>query len=238
MKVIPDWLRKLVDNLLAPIASTLVAAGVSPNALTTIGLVTLVGSAASFGAGYVRVGGLLLLLSGVFDMLDGKVARGGARMTRFGAFYDSTLDRVGEAALFVGIVVFFLTGGVAGYLIVWAVATSVVAMAAWLTVSYARARAEGLMLDCKVGVAPRAERILGLGVPSLLFGAGPDGLLLFGMVTLLGLLAAATVVQRIVFVYRVTRGVNPDPRPHEPRIHEPVPALVESLEKGPSGDRA
>jgi len=74
-----------------------------------------------------------------------------------------------------------------------------------LIVSYARARAEGLSLDCKVGIAQRAERILGLGIPSLFIGAGPDGLVLFGIVAILGLMAVITVVQRILHVYHVTR---------------------------------
>jgi CDP-diacylglycerol--glycerol-3-phosphate 3-phosphatidyltransferase len=72
-------------------------------------------------------------------------------------------------------------------------------------VSYARARAEGLGLECKVGVAQRAERILGLGIPCLIWGAGPDGWLLFGVTTVLALLAAVTVVQRIAHVYVQTR---------------------------------
>ena len=142
-------------------------------------------------------------------MLDGRVARGGNRVTPFGAFYDSTLDRVGDAALFGGIALYFVRGGVRADLETPALAAALVALASIQIVSYARARAEGLSLDCKVGIAQRAERILGLGVPSLFVGAGPDGLVLFAIVVILGVLAAITVVQRIVHVHRVTRGELP-----------------------------
>jgi len=139
------------------------------------------------------------------EHVDGRVARGGNRVTPFGAFYDSTLDRMGDAALFGGIALYFVRGGVPANLQFVAVAAALVTLAAVLIVSYARARAEGLSLDCKVGIAQRAERILGLGIPSLFIGAGPDGLVLFGIVAILGLMAVITVVQRILHVYHVTR---------------------------------
>ncbi len=205
MSLIPKRLQHGLERTLAPVIDWLIASRVHPDALTSIGTLILVGSAVAFGFGYARIGGLLLLLSGVFDMLDGRVARGSGRPSKFGAFYDSTLDRVGELALFGGIALFFLTGGVSEPWVVWAVGISIVAMGASLIVSYARARAEGLGLDCKVGVAQRAERILGLGVPTLFFGAGPGGFLLLTIVTLLALVAVITVVQRILHVHKVTR---------------------------------
>ena len=120
---------------------------------------------------------LLLLLSGVVDTLDGQVARGGAMVTKFGAFYDSTLDRVGDGATFIGIGAFLLIAPDVAFRIP-AVIVCMVAILSSLLVSYARARAEGLGLDCKVGIAQRAERILGLGVASVLVGAGPTASLL------------------------------------------------------------
>lgn len=191
--------------MLVPLVDLLVAARVSPNAITTVGTLVTVLSGIAFASGAVRVGGALLLLSGVFDMLDGRVARAGAGTSKFGAFYDSTLDRVGESALFGGIVLYFARGGVPSGLLLWAIGATVAALAAGLIVSYARARAEGLGLECKVGIAQRAERILGLGAPTLFFGAGPDGLLLVGIVALLAVVAAITVGQRIVYVYQATR---------------------------------
>jgi CDP-diacylglycerol--glycerol-3-phosphate 3-phosphatidyltransferase len=138
-------------------------------------------------------------------------------VTPFGAFYDSTLDRVGDAALFGGIALFFARGGVPSPLMVWALSAALIALSATLIVSYARARAEGLSLDCKVGIAQRAERILGLGIPSLFIGAGPDGLVLLGIVALLAALSVITVGQRIAYVRRITRPAPARRDAREPR---------------------
>lgn len=226
MKLIPDRLRQLLETSIGPLVDGLIVARVSPNTLTTIGFLTLVGSAAAFGFAQVRWGGGLLLLSGVMDMLDGRVARGGGSMSKFGAFYDSTLDRIGEAALMAGITVFFLNGGVPADWVVWAVLASTIAMASGLIVSYARARAEGLMLDCKVGLVQRAERILGLGVPTMFFGAGRDGILLLSIVTVLAVLAVVTIIQRINHVYKLTRSATAE-RPST----VPLPNLADPLKE-------
>lgn len=204
MTIIPSPVRRAVEALLAPLVSGLIKAGVNPNVLTTIGALVLVGSGVAYGVGWVNLGGFLLLLSGVMDMLDGRVARGGNIVSKFGAFYDSTLDRVGESFLFGGIAVYFVTGGVGEEWRTAALVTTLVALSAGLTVSYARARAEGLQMECKVGVAQRAERILGLGIPTLFFGAGPGGFLLLGVVAILAVLAVITVGQRIHHVHRIT----------------------------------
>lgn len=184
-----------------PLVARLIRSGVRPNTITTIGTGLVLLSALVFGLGHVRIGGLLLLLSGVTDTLDGQVARGGAMVTKFGAFYDSTLDRVGDGATFIGIGAFFLTAPDVAYRIP-AVVACMVAILSSLLVSYARARAEGLGIDCKVGIAQRAERILLVGVCSLLVGAGPHALLLEGVVALLAVASVITVVQRFVYVYR------------------------------------
>ena len=211
MSLIPTPVRNVFERLLEPPVNALIRSNVSPNVITTIGTMVVLGSGLAFGVGQVRLAGALLLLSGIGDMLDGRVARGSNRVTPFGAFYDSTLDRVGDAALFGGIGMYFVRGGIRPDLVVPGLASALVALAAIQIVSYARARAEGLSLDCKVGIAQRAERILGLGVPSLFVGAGPDGLVLFAIVVILGILASITVVQRIVHVYRVTQAAQPHP---------------------------
>ena len=216
MNLIPGPVRRGFETSLGPLVERLVAWQVSPNALTTVGTTTLVAGAVAFGAGSVRLGAALLLLSGLFDMLDGRVARATGGTTKFGAFYDSMLDRIGESALFLGIGVYFLRGGIAPEWRTAAVVIAVVALAGSLLVSYARARAEGLDLECKVGIAQRAERILGLGAPTLFFGAGPDGLLLLTLVSLLAVVACVTVVQRIVHVYRIS-GSAPPPRTTQAR---------------------
>ncbi|MBI3081692.1 MAG: CDP-alcohol phosphatidyltransferase family protein [Gemmatimonadetes bacterium] len=161
MTLFPHWMQRPVDAVLAPMARSLGTSGVSPNAITTVGTLVLVGSGVAFAAAQVRLGALLLLLSGVCDMLDGKVARSNGLVTQFGAFYDSTLDRIGEAALFLGIAWYFVSGGVTGGLAPLAMAMTFIAAGAGMIVSYARARAEGLGLDCKVGIAQHPGECLG-----------------------------------------------------------------------------
>jgi CDP-diacylglycerol--glycerol-3-phosphate 3-phosphatidyltransferase len=184
-----------------PLVSRLIRAGVRPNTITTVGTGLVLVSAVAFGLGHIRLGGLLLLLSGITDTLDGQVARGGAMVTKFGAFYDSTLDRVGDGATFIGIGAFFLTAPDVAYRVAAAI-VCMIAILSSLLVSYARARAEGLGIDCKVGIAQRAERILLVGLPSVLVGAGPHALLLEAIVALLAAASVITVVQRFVYVYQ------------------------------------
>lgn len=209
-----------------PMVERLIRAGVRPNTITTIGTGLVLVSALAYAMGHVRLGGALLLLSGVADTLDGQVARGGAMVTRFGAFYDSTLDRVGDGATFIGIGAFLLTAPDVAYRVPAAI-VCMVAILSSLLVSYARARAEGLGLDCRVGIAQRAERILGLGVTSLVIGAGPRALVLEVVVLLLAFASVITVVQRFVYVFR-----NADPVEPEPRRRKAERAALDSLAKG------
>lgn len=231
MSLIPGFARRAFEASLAPLAGRLVAWRVKPNTITTIGTLVLVAAAVAYGADWVPLGGALLLLSGLFDMLDGQVARRSDRVTRFGAFYDSTLDRIGEAALFGGITVYFARSDLAELWKVTAVAVSVVALGAGLIVSYARARAEGLGLDCKVGIAQRAERVLGLGVPSLFFGAGPGGMVLMAVVAVLAATSVITVGQRIAYVRRVARDDS-----RKTQVRWPMAAVAEGSWKRRSGD--
>jgi CDP-diacylglycerol--glycerol-3-phosphate 3-phosphatidyltransferase len=209
VKLIAKPVEQAFYAVTAPVVKALIRGRVSPNAITTVGTLFVVISAVAFGLGAVRLGGLLYLVSGIVDTLDGQVARHNGQVTKFGAFYDSTLDRVGDGATFMGVAVYFLLAP--KDTVVYreaAVILSMVAIIASLLVSYARARAEGLGLDCKVGLVQRAERILVLGVPTLVFGAGPQGQLLFWVVTLLALASVVTVVQRFVYVYQVTEGAR------------------------------
>ena len=210
MNVIPQIVKDGFVRLVAPIARVAIRAGIRPNVITTIGTLIVVGSGVAFAVGSIRLGGLLLLLSGVFDILDGQVARQGAMMTTFGAFYDSTLDRVGEATVFAGLAIYFERGGVPPERQTLALGIALTALAMSMLVSYARARAEGLGLDCKVGIAARAERIFLLGAPALLFGPGRNGMLLFWLVAILALAATITVVQRVLYVARIA---DTAPRP-------------------------
>jgi CDP-diacylglycerol---glycerol-3-phosphate 3-phosphatidyltransferase len=190
-----------------PLVERLIRAGVRPNTITTIGTGLVLISAVVYATGHIRIGGLLLLLSGVADTLDGQVARGGAMVTRFGAFYDSTIDRVGDGATFIGIGAFLLTAPDVAYRTP-AVILCMIAILGSVLVSYARARAEGLGIDCKVGIAQRAERVLGLGLASLVFGAGRHALLLEAIVALLAVASIITVVQRFVYVHQYAGKVD------------------------------
>ena len=219
-------LEKPFYTAVNPLVARLIRAGVRPNTITTVGTGLVLVSALAYGMGHIRLGGLILLLSGIADTLDGQVARGGAMVTRFGAFYDSTLDRVGDGATFIGIGAYLLMAPDIAHRIP-AVILCMVAILSSLLVSYARARAEGLGLDCKVGIAQRAERILGLGLASLLVGAGPRGIVLEAIVALLAVASTITVVQRFVYVYR-----NADPVPAEPRPRSRERAALDSLAKG------
>jgi CDP-diacylglycerol---glycerol-3-phosphate 3-phosphatidyltransferase len=222
-----------------PVVERLIRAGVRPNTITTVGTGLVLVSAVAYATGHVRIGGALLLLSGVADTLDGQVARGGAMATRFGAFYDSTLDRVGDGATFIGIGAFLMTAPDVAFRTP-AVIVCMVAILSSLLVSYARARAEGLGVDCKVGIAQRAERILGLGVASLVFGAGPHSLLLETIVALLAIASVITVVQRFVYVYQHAGRVDQALRVEEIRhaaeakhTAEVKHASLDTLAKGP-----
>src|SRR2546427_4331085 len=211
MNVIPQRVKDGFVRLMGPLARGLILAGVPPNTITTLGTLVVLGSGLAFGTGSIRLGGVLLLVSGLSDLLDGQVARQGGKTTTFGAFYDSTLDRVGEGAVFTGLIFYFLRGPLPADLKPRAIAAGLVALVASLLVSYTRARAEALGVENKVGIAPRAERILLLGLPALALGAGPGrpGVVLFWIVAVLALVSAITVIQRVVHVAQVARGAPP-----------------------------
>ena len=231
MNVIPQRVKDGFVGLTRPLVRALIRGGIHPNAITTVGTVVLIGSGIAFGYGAIRLAGSLLLLSGVFDILDGQVARHGSMTTTFGAFYDSTVDRIGEAAVFTGLIVYFLTGPLPLELVRTAFAAGLIALVASLLVSYTRARAEGLGVECKVGIAARAERILLLGLPAMVFGAGPGrpGVLLFYIVAVLAFASVVTVIQRIAHVARVARGVPP-PSPLPKR--ETLPGIAAGRRRG------
>ncbi len=222
--LIPEPLRSAFLNLVDPVADWLIRWRVQPNTITVASVVVLFGSGTAFGLEYPKMGAFWLLISGVLDILDGKVARRGGTSSAFGAFFDSTLDRLGEAALFGGIAVYFvITSGQR-----WPIAglsVSFLALAGSFLVSYTRARAEGLGLECKVGIAQRPERIVGLGVPTLLFGAGPHGWLLLALMAALAVVNAITVIQRVAHVYRLTVPLSAARREPgaAPLLSDPVP---------------
>jgi CDP-diacylglycerol---glycerol-3-phosphate 3-phosphatidyltransferase len=201
-----ESLRGGVYRILDPLTDWLAERRVHPNLLTTLGFLVTIGAAWAFHRHAMHTAGFLVLLGGFFDILDGRVARLTGLGSKFGAFYDSTLDRVSEIAVYFGILSLYNSyrqevGDVGMIYLV------MLAMAGSLMVSYTRARAEALGLDCKVGLMPRAERVVLIGAAALFFGASWNGLVLKAVILLLALATNITAFQRIVWVYQVARGV-------------------------------
>jgi len=166
---------------------------VHPDTLTHLSWTLAVVSAVLFGLGRVRTAGAVMLLAGLFDALDGAVARESNRMSDFGAFLDSTMDRFSELAIFVGILFFYASSG-SPYETLLAGA----AMTFSLLTSYTRSRAEGLGIRCEVGLLERAGRVVILSLFAL------AGFLTAG-IALVAAGALVTTVQRILHVDRATR---------------------------------
>ncbi len=187
-----DWARVQASVITMPIARAVGRLGIHPNTLTVIGLLLQTGVAVVFGLGHVRLGGWLLLVVAPVDALDGALARALGKQSRFGAFLDSTLDRIADAVLILGLTTHYLYQE--AYI---TAALLLVSLVAVMMVSYIRARAEALGFPCKVGLLTRMERILliavlsGLGFPLLMAWA-------------LAVLSVFTVVQRMLYVYTVS----------------------------------
>jgi CDP-diacylglycerol--glycerol-3-phosphate 3-phosphatidyltransferase len=200
-ELVPESVKRVYLNGMTPVVGALLRAGVTPNTLTTIGAVIILASAVAYAVGSIRLGGILLLVSGVVDTLDGQVARASQQTTKFGAFYDSTLDRVGDGATFIGIAAFLAEAPDVRYREL-AVIACMLGILSTSLVSYMRARAEGLGLDGKAGMVQRAERIIGLGLTTAVLGAGAGGVVLTAIVVVLTVLSFITVGQRFAHVQR------------------------------------
>jgi len=191
-KPIPPAFEKFFYSTIDPIVKVATKLNIHPNTFTTFSF--FLGAAASFFAitGNLRVSALFILLSGLCDALDGRLARNSGKVTKFGALYDSTLDRYSEVLFFFGLAYFFITHN--WYLTAVAVA---IALGGSLMVSYVRARAEGLGFDCKVGILQRAERLLLLGIGGLIHMKA-----LVVSIWIVAILSNFTAVQRIVHVWK------------------------------------
>ncbi|MCC6929557.1 MAG: CDP-alcohol phosphatidyltransferase family protein [Gemmatimonadaceae bacterium] len=196
-------------KVIAPVADWMVRHRINPNTITTVGTLCSMAAGAIFAAGHIRTAGWVLGLTALFDVLDGTVARRTGRSTVFGAFYDSTLDRVADGALLGGLTIFFARNNV-HQSIPPLMGTPMVAVlilggiGTFLT-SYTRARAESLGIDAKVGMLQRPERITLLSAPQAFFGLALNGWVLITICVLLSVTAWITAVQRILYVYRVTK---------------------------------
>lgn len=192
-------LRPAIARVARPVALRLLRAGVTPDAVTVVGTVGVaVGSLAFLSRGMFFVGTIVAVLSALTDMLDGVMAREGAATSRFGAWLDSTCDRVADAVVFCALAWWYTGGGEDRLL----AAVALYCLVGGVVVSYAKARAEGLGMTCDVGVAERSERLVLVFVGTGLVGLGAPDL---ALAVLLWVLAAATTVtvgQRAVEVHR------------------------------------
>jgi CDP-diacylglycerol--glycerol-3-phosphate 3-phosphatidyltransferase len=150
---------------------------------------------------HVRWAGALVLVGGIWDIFDGQVARASGMASKFGSFYDSTLDRISEIVVYMGLLSLYNNYG-AALADVWMIYVIFAAMGGSLMVSYTRARAEGLGVDCTVGLMQRPERVVLLGVGSLFFGLDFNGAVLKSVIILVAVLTNMTAIQRIVWVWR------------------------------------
>ena len=199
-------LRGRLQGILEPLTGRLVRWHVHPNLLTTVGFAIAIAAALAFDQRYVRTAGFLVLLSGFFDIIDGQVARLSDLGSKFGAFYDATLDRIGEIAVFIGLLSLYndyrLELGD-----VWMIYLIMIAMGGSLMVSYTKSKAETMGLDCNVGLMQRAERVVLIGASALFFGLAWQGLVLKGAILVLAVFTNVTAIQRIVWVYQHAGGV-------------------------------
>ncbi|PYU16174.1 MAG: CDP-alcohol phosphatidyltransferase family protein [Acidobacteria bacterium] len=181
--------RWLLDKIVAALAAT----GINPNLLTFLGLLVNLSASVMFARGRFGNAAALIFLAGFLDILDGQVARRQNRVTAFGAFYDSTLDRYSDMALYMGLLIYYAVNGRASYVILAAVAT-----AGSVMVSYARARAESLIPTCKVGFMERPERLVLLIIGGTFNRMAP-------VLWVIAVVSTITVIHRIVYTWQETR---------------------------------
>ncbi len=199
-------LRYPVYNLINPVVHWLVKMRIHPNAISTAGFVVTLGAGLLYHQDHVRWAGLAVLFGGILDIFDGRVARESGLASKFGSFYDSTLDRISEIIVFIGLASLYNTLRVDMEDVVM-VYVVMLALGGSMMVSYTRAKAEGLGLDCSVGLMQRAERVVLLGLGSLIFGLAWNGLVLSLIIIVVAVLTNGTAIHRIVWVYKHGSGI-------------------------------
>ena len=203
-----DYLQKLIYTLINPIIKGMIKMGITPNMVTTIGFVGNVVAAflfihasqltpISMGFSWIGWGGAILLFSGLFDMMDGRLARLGNMSTTFGAFWDSTLDRYSELFSLFGITLYLMTASG-----IWAGVITFLALVGSIMVSYVRARAEGLGIECKVGLMQRPERVVVTALAAIITGMTSNLWWLIGGMALIAVLANITAFWRVAHCYK------------------------------------
>ena len=194
------WMRSVkvgFRGFVQPLAVALARAGIQANWLTYLGFLLNVGVAVIVAEGWLSVGGALFLIVNALDFLDGAVARAAGTAGAFGAFLDSVLDRYSEAVVFVGLIVWYSRADDT-----FAVIVTALALAGSFMVSYCRARAEGLGLDCEVGLLQRPERIVVLGI-GLMLTEYTHQLVLVAVLVVLAVMTNVTAYQRMRHVAKL-----------------------------------
>ncbi len=190
--------KTIAYYLTQPVVRLLAKTPIAPNAVSWFGFLLTVGAAALIITGHPFAAGFVVLIAGFFDILDGALARSTNRTSQFGAVLDSTLDRLAEAVLLLGILVLYVKGGfIVGILLVG------VALPSSLLVSYIRARAESLGLECQVGFFTRTERVIVLALGLLL--SQIDYVFLVIALAIIVVFSFVTVTQRLLYVWRQTK---------------------------------
>jgi len=212
-------LRPALSRLLTPVGEALARTPVTPNAITVIGTAGVAAGALSlFPAGHLFWGTVVCTVFVLADMLDGALARVTGTSGAWGAFLDSTLDRVGDAAIFAGLTIFLVRHHQPGLALV-----ALFCLVAGSLVSYAKARAEGLGVRCDVGIAERSERLVIVLVAAGLRGLGVPYVLAVGL-WVLAALSAITFGQRVAAVRAGARGLSVPARPGEAAAPSGQPA--------------
>lgn len=209
MQILPDWLKNGYLRLMDPIADWLVRRRVHPNTITVGGTVLMVAGGVLYGTGHIMSGGWLIGLTALTDVLDGTVARRSNTTSVFGAFLDSSLDRVADGVVLGGLAVFYALSQ--EHHSVPMVVVCLAGIVGSFMTSYTRARAEALGLDAKVGMLQRPERVVLLSAPQAFFGLTLNGWVLAIIINILTITAWITVVQRMKYVYDKTRPASPPP---------------------------
>ena len=192
--------RNLACRVTDPIVGVLSKSGITPNTLTMINLALNIVAAYFIATGHFIVGGVLILGSGLFDLLDGALARFSKQTTKLGAVLDSTVDRISEAATLCGLLAWYVAEEGTTLEIVLVL---VVLVGSFL-ISYIRARAEGLGWQCQVGLFTRAERVIVLAIGLLVSGVSIHSV--FGALCVLAVFVLVTVVQRLIYLWKQQKG--------------------------------
>ncbi|HLC40915.1 MAG TPA: CDP-alcohol phosphatidyltransferase family protein [Methylomirabilota bacterium] len=182
-----------IGDLADPLARTLLRWRVRPNQLTLFGLFASVGTAIALARGRLRLAALFLVLAGLLDILDGSLARCSDRVTPFGGFLDSVIDRYSDLAVLVGLLVYFLRLEAFD-----GIGLTLATLVGTIMVSYSRAKAESIGATCEVGLMERGERIIVLIIGALFH-------LLIPALWLLAILTNLTALQRIYHTWRITK---------------------------------